>query len=141
MTGSPLNPPRSTEGSRESGSPTRGYPCLHCGMALMDHDCLSFCTGLRNTRYEPSLPDEGEANRDLALCPFCGCGASLHEDHRMFAGAPGYRAECEGDCHAMTCWWHTLDQAVNNWNRRPAADSRKPEGRQSTNKGLPRNGS
>lgn len=56
-------------------------------------------------------------------CPFCGCLAWLHTDPRVFAGhttggQKGHRIECEGDCHAMTCWWHTKEEAIMNWNRR-----------------------
>lgn len=54
----------------------------------------------------------------LLPCPFCGDLASMHHDPLCFRGASGYRVECEGRCHAMTCWWHTLEQAVEHWNMR-----------------------
>lgn len=67
-------------------------------------------------------PAEGLTKR-LLSCPFCGCLAWLHSDGAAFAksdGGIGYRVECEGNCHAMTCYWHTEQQAVENWNRRQA---------------------
>ena len=30
----------------------------------------------------------------------------------------GHRVECEGECHAMTCYWHTEAQALSAWNHR-----------------------
>ena len=38
---------------------------------------------------------------------------------------PAYRVECEGDCHAMTCYWHTEKEAEDNWNRRAAVSERR----------------
>lgn len=63
----------------------------------------------------------------LEPCPFCGNAAWLHVNRSIFAGQTyddypnqnwGYRVECEGDCHAMTCWWHEQGQAEHAWNRR-----------------------
>lgn len=59
----------------------------------------------------------------LKACPFCGCEAWLYSSPRAFAGhcaggSLGHRVECEGDCHAMTCYWHTKEEAISNWNRR-----------------------
>ena len=62
----------------------------------------------------------------LKPCPFCGCLAWAHQNQTVFAnqkyegeeGDIGYRIECEGDCHAMTCWWHTPKQAIQAWNTR-----------------------
>lgn len=63
-------------------------------------------------------PTEGESHPALLPCPFCGDLAGMHCDPRLFHGSPGFRVECEGNCHAMTCWWHTLEEAVTHWNRR-----------------------
>jgi hypothetical protein len=61
-----------------------------------------------NTQSETLLP-----------CPFCGCVASIYSSGSVFRDGPAYRVECEGDCHGMTCWWHSIKQAVRAWNRRP----------------------
>ena len=58
---------------------------------------------------------------DLRNCPFCGCIAFLHGDggNRLGDGTQiAYRVECEGTCHAMTCYWHTEEQAIAAWNKR-----------------------
>lgn len=57
-------------------------------------------------------------NAELLTCPFCGCFSEIAEDPRCFRDGVGYRVECAGDCHAMTCWWHSVEQAVAAWNRR-----------------------
>lgn len=54
---------------------------------------------------------------ELKTCPFCGCLAWAHTKP-VFKGEIGHRIECEGLCHAMTCWWHSLKEAIENWNRR-----------------------
>lgn len=57
----------------------------------------------------------------LLPCPFCGCLAWLYAYSGIFSGiegSTGYRVECEGMCHAMTCYWHTETQAVDAWNQR-----------------------
>jgi hypothetical protein len=60
-------------------------------------------------------------------CPCCGSKASLHRNNSIFAGQSfsgygtqsyGFRIECEGRCHLMTCWWHTKQQAIEHWNMR-----------------------
>jgi Lar family restriction alleviation protein len=61
----------------------------------------------------------------LKLCPFCGCEAWLHSHGSIFStgNTIGHRIECEGSCHAMTCYWHTKEQAIEAWNRRtPVAE-------------------
>jgi len=57
---------------------------------------------------------------ELKPCPFCGCAAAIAEDPYCFNGhtTEGFRVECLGECHGMTCWWHTREQAVAAWNRR-----------------------
>lgn len=68
-------------------------------------------------RAEPSVAE-------VLPCPFCGCLSHLHEHDRIFNGGDvGYRVECEGTCHSMTCYWHTREQALEVWNRRAAAPS------------------
>lgn len=54
----------------------------------------------------------------LSPCPFCGCLAWLHAHGRIFSSGIGYRVECEGMCHAMTCYWHTEEEATRAWNTR-----------------------
>jgi len=54
----------------------------------------------------------------LDRCPFCGSFASMKCHGSIFPSGPGYRVECEGKCHAMTCYWHTLDEARDHWNMR-----------------------
>jgi Lar family restriction alleviation protein len=53
----------------------------------------------------------------LKSCPFCGGGVSIHQKH-IFNPGMGWRVECEGLCHSMTCWWHTKKEAINTWNQR-----------------------
>jgi Lar family restriction alleviation protein len=54
----------------------------------------------------------------LLPCPFCGCLAWIHSMAIFPGGIRGWRIECEGDCHAMTCWWHSEQEAVATWNTR-----------------------
>lgn len=79
------------------------------------------------------LSDEERAG--LAPCPFCGARASMYRDGSIFAGQTypkypgqtwGVRIECDGLCHAMTCWWHTQDEAIEAWNCRPALTATLP---------------
>jgi len=68
------------------------------------------------------------ANPKLKLCPFCGCLAHCH--HSMpFISSPGasdgWRVECEGTCHAMTCWWHSKIEAIKAWNTRSSVNERE----------------
>lgn len=64
----------------------------------------------------------------LLPCPFCGCHGWLHAHGQVFTDQmTGYRVECEGACHAMTCYWHTETEAIAAWNRRAALDrARRP---------------
>lgn len=62
---------------------------------------------------------------ELKPCPFCGCTAWVHMDPVILStgvksgvSPAGWRVECEGDCHAMTCWWHDEEEAIENWNMR-----------------------
>ena len=58
---------------------------------------------------------------DLKDCPFCGSIAFMYADggNVLEDGSRiGYRVECEGACHAMTCYWHTEQQAADAWNQR-----------------------
>ena len=60
----------------------------------------------------------------------CGGPSQVHTDDGVFFGQfypgessnKGYRVECEGDCHAMTCWWHDEEDAIKHWNHRPEED-------------------
>ena len=66
------------------------------------------------------------SEKKLEPCPHCNCLAHVHMDCSIFAGAiypgkmssHGWRVECEGDCHSMTCWWHTEQEATDHWNMR-----------------------
>lgn len=58
---------------------------------------------------------------ELKPCPHCGDLAWMHAYGAIFArsgGDIGYRVECEGACHSMTCYWHTEHEAIDAWNRR-----------------------
>lgn len=60
---------------------------------------------------------------ELKDCPFCGDLAWPHHSRSAFSGhcsggSEGWRIECEGKCHAMTCWWHSKQEAVEAWNSR-----------------------
>jgi Lar family restriction alleviation protein len=52
-------------------------------------------------------------------CPFCG-GETVTLVTRpcSLQGANGYRVECESICKARTTWWHTKQEAIDNWNMR-----------------------
>lgn len=58
----------------------------------------------------------------LKPCPHCQGDAQTqaHKNVRGLAvyGATGYRVECMGACHAMTCYYHTQEQAERAWNER-----------------------
>lgn len=60
------------------------------------------------------------ADATLQPCPFCNALASLQCHGGIFGGDAGYRVECAGACHAMTCYWHTAEHALRNWNTRSA---------------------
>lgn len=64
---------------------------------------------------------------EIQACPFCGSLAFLHEHERIFNGNDGYRVECEGTCHSMTCYWHTREQAASAWNRRDSLSAARRE--------------
>ncbi len=75
----------------------------------------------------------------LAACPFCGALARMERDENIFAHqhypnypgqTHGFRVECAGSCHSMTCWWHTEDEATEAWNRRVEASPAIPSGEQ-----------
>lgn len=64
------------------------------------------------------LPGDTTEN-NLEPCPHCGGPASIHATTSCFHDRkPGWRVECEGDCHAMTCWWHSEEEARAWWNTR-----------------------
>jgi len=60
----------------------------------------------------------------LKTCPFCGAQSWLHSYNGIFIketpdkGVWGYRVECAGACHGMTCYWHTKEEAIYYWNSR-----------------------
>jgi Lar family restriction alleviation protein len=56
-------------------------------------------------------------SEELKLCPFCGAIPLVHATP-VFHGVVGFRIECEGACHAMTCWWHKREEAFEAWNKR-----------------------
>lgn len=59
----------------------------------------------------------------LLPCPCCGDLAWMHADGGTLPDARiGYRVECEGACHLMTCYWHTEDEARAAWNSRLACE-------------------
>jgi Lar family restriction alleviation protein len=61
---------------------------------------------------------------ELLPCPFCGSLAWMHADGGVLADASvGYRVECQGRCHAMTCYWHAREEAITAWNTRALAAS------------------
>lgn len=62
-----------------------------------------------------------KADAELDVCPFCGCLAWMECHPELEKGALGYRVECRGRCHAMTCYWHTRAEAVTAWNQRVPA--------------------
>ena len=61
---------------------------------------------------------------NLKSCPFCGAEAWMHTYGGIFnnGGGVGYRIECEGSCHSMTCYWHTENEAIKTWNNRAPED-------------------
>jgi hypothetical protein len=54
---------------------------------------------------------------DLKPCPFCGDAGWMHSK-AVFQGAYGHKIECQGACHAATCYWHTKEEAESAWNQR-----------------------
>jgi hypothetical protein len=62
-------------------------------------------------------------SEQLKPCPFCDCEAWMHKHGGIFGSEPGYRVECEGKCHAMTCYWHTESEAYQQWNTRATPPS------------------
>jgi hypothetical protein len=62
---------------------------------------------------------------ELPLCPFCGSMAWLYTRAGVLNGAIGHRVECEGECHAMTCYWHTKEEAIEHWSMRKAKEVKK----------------
>ena len=67
-------------------------------------------------------------SEELKSCPHCQGIAKLVRNSNVFFGQKyhgypashchGYRIECEGECHSMTCWWHEKEQAIKAWQRR-----------------------
>ena len=56
---------------------------------------------------------------ELLPCPFCGCAAWMNSHGSIFhGGIMGHRVECQGECHAMTCYWHSKEEALEAWNMR-----------------------
>ena len=73
----------------------------------------------------------------LKRCPFCGAAAWLGYYRWVFSDArDGYRVECQGRCHAMTCYWHTDEQAIAAWNERQCRAGGKDE-RRNGETGMP----
>lgn len=60
-------------------------------------------------------------NKDLLPCPFCGDLAWMEVYPRVLNGSDGFRVECQGRCHSMTCYWHTEEEAAEIWNTRAAS--------------------
>ncbi len=59
---------------------------------------------------------------DLKRCPHCR-GRAQMQAHRNVRGlgvygATGYRVECLGECHSMTCYYHEEEDAAHAWNER-----------------------
>ena len=74
------------------------------------------------TDTDECLPDDR-----LKPCPFCG-DLGWVEGHGMGAGwgqGVGWRVECQGSCHGMTCYWHSVAEAIEHWNMRPSADAER----------------
>ncbi len=67
-------------------------------------------------------PEDLVGSTELLGCPFCGDVAWMHSHGSVFNGQMGHRVECEGACHAMTCYWHTKEQAIKAWNTRHPND-------------------
>ena len=74
---------------------------------------------------------------ELRECVHCECSALVVINPGCFSGnrdenanllpSSGYRVECQGMCHAMTCWWHTEQEAIDRWNARPAESRLREE--------------
>lgn len=76
--------------------------------------------GLQDTNTAENCAELGASELSVLLpCPFCGDDAWLHCHGGVFSDVKiGYRVECEGECHAMTCYWHTKKEAQDAWNKR-----------------------
>ncbi len=59
----------------------------------------------------------------LDRCPFCGDLAKLEHHGGIFHSGQrdGWRVDCQGRCHGMTCYWHKDDEAIGAWNQRVKA--------------------
>ncbi len=64
---------------------------------------------------------------ELEPCPFCGGEAEMVRNESIFSRqvyanytdqSHGFRIECLGACHSMTCYWHTEEEAIKAWNTR-----------------------
>jgi hypothetical protein len=64
------------------------------------------------------MDEEETEDSRLLPCPHCGDYASITCNPGIFHGVPGWRVECEGRCHAMTCYWHSEQDAIEKWNWR-----------------------
>jgi hypothetical protein len=77
----------------------------------------------------PDIETDDEAptvNPNLLPCPHCGCPAAIHCAGSIFRDARlAWRIECEGECHSMTCWWHSKEEAETWWNRRGPVDKKQ----------------
>jgi hypothetical protein len=71
-------------------------------------------------------------------CPCCGSHSEIHRDSSIFVGQNyanypgqihGFRVECEGKCHLITCWWHAEDEAKTAWNTLYSPDTAALEAR------------
>lgn len=91
--------------------------CPKCLRPL--HNCM--CDAVDCPPYEPyKHNDEEIVNSEIKPCPFCGDLASLNIHGCIFKTGSniGFRVECEGRCHSMTCYWHTKEEAISAWNAR-----------------------
>ena len=57
-------------------------------------------------------------SEELKPCPFCGDEAWLESHASIFRSEVGHRVECRGECHAMTCYYHDKQEAIEAWNKR-----------------------
>lgn len=93
---------------------------VNAGFTMEDAKAL-FDKGMIDTSRQMGMPAarlKPAPGVELLPCPFCASLASLQCHGGIFEGAPGWRIECAGPCHAMTCYWHTKPQAIEAWNRR-----------------------
>jgi len=86
---------------------------------------IGWCARAQAAPSKSDATGEDEPHRDdrLKPCPFCGCLAWLHNSRK-----DEWRVECEGSCHAMTCWWHSEQDAIEYWNARPPTPTESREG-------------